>query len=170
MYAWNYENNILFYLYGLYYLQICLGTTFRKCSKRPKEVIKSPGARVTDNCEPPCQCWWLNLGPQEEQTLFLTDESFPWPQEYYFWIKSQKWWVTTRKLSSGHSREITRMNSWSLGQKTCKCSSLERPKHRGEWWAWHPTPRWGAIGGWEWPGVREFLMIQPLVGQPYCSL
>ena len=29
---------------------------------------------ITDGCEPPCGCWELNLGPLEEQSVFLTTE------------------------------------------------------------------------------------------------
>jgi hypothetical protein len=29
---------------------------------------------VTDNCELPCGCWELNLGPLDEQSVFLTVE------------------------------------------------------------------------------------------------
>lgn len=36
------------------------------------ESVRSPGTRVTDNCEPPCDCWELNSGPQEEQQVLLT--------------------------------------------------------------------------------------------------
>jgi hypothetical protein len=27
---------------------------------------------ITDGCEPPCGCWELNSGPQEEQLVLLT--------------------------------------------------------------------------------------------------
>jgi hypothetical protein len=37
--------------------------------------------RVTDGCEPPCGCWELNLGPLEEQTVFLTTEPSLQPPE-----------------------------------------------------------------------------------------
>jgi hypothetical protein len=42
---------------------------------------------ITDGCEPPCGCWELNLGPLEEQSMFLTAE----PQRLWFlscWISS----------------------------------------------------------------------------------
>jgi hypothetical protein len=32
------------------------------------------GVRVIGSCEPPCECWELNLGPLEEYTLLLTTE------------------------------------------------------------------------------------------------
>jgi hypothetical protein len=31
---------------------------------------------ITDGCEPPCGCWDLNSGPQEEQSVLLTAEPF----------------------------------------------------------------------------------------------
>jgi hypothetical protein len=37
--------------------------------------VGSPGTEVTDSCEPPCGYWELNLGPLEEQPVFLTTES-----------------------------------------------------------------------------------------------
>lgn len=39
------------------------------CPYRPEEVIGSP----TDDCELLCGCWKLNLGHQEEQSVFLTE-------------------------------------------------------------------------------------------------
>ena len=30
---------------------------------------------ITDGCEPPCGCWELNSGPQEEQSALLTTAS-----------------------------------------------------------------------------------------------
>jgi hypothetical protein len=29
---------------------------------------------TVDSCEPPCDCWDLNLGPVEEQSVLLTAE------------------------------------------------------------------------------------------------
>ena len=29
---------------------------------------------ITDDCEPPCGCWDLNLGPLEEHSVLLTTE------------------------------------------------------------------------------------------------
>jgi len=29
---------------------------------------------ITDGCEPPCGCWYLNSGPLEEQSVLLTPE------------------------------------------------------------------------------------------------
>lgn len=34
------------------------------------------GTGVTGGCKPPCGCWASNLGPVEEQLMFLTRESF----------------------------------------------------------------------------------------------
>ena len=47
------------------------------CPQRPEEGAGSPGARVTDSCEPPCGGWELNPGPLEEQPVFLTTEPSP---------------------------------------------------------------------------------------------
>jgi hypothetical protein len=35
---------------------------------------KSPSDPITNGCEPPCGCWELNSGPQEEQLVLLTTE------------------------------------------------------------------------------------------------
>jgi hypothetical protein len=37
----------------------------------PEESIRSHKATVIDGCEPPCRRWELNLGPLEEQLVFL---------------------------------------------------------------------------------------------------
>ena len=42
--------------------------------RRPEERVRSQGTRVTGGCELPCGCWELNLGPLEEQPVFLTSE------------------------------------------------------------------------------------------------
>jgi hypothetical protein len=39
---------------------------------------------ITDGCEPPCDCWDLNSGPLEEQSVLLTTES-PAP---YMWCRN----------------------------------------------------------------------------------
>ena len=44
------------------------------CLQSPEEGIGSPGAGVTDGCEPLCECWELNLGPLEQQLVFLATE------------------------------------------------------------------------------------------------
>jgi hypothetical protein len=44
---------------------------------------------ITDGCEPPCGCWELNSGPQEEQSVLLTTEPFlqPWGQLFMFFLQ-----------------------------------------------------------------------------------
>ena len=42
------------------------------CFWKPEEGIGSPGAGVTNGCEPPCGCWESNLGPPGEQPVLLT--------------------------------------------------------------------------------------------------
>jgi len=44
--------------------------------------VRSPGTGVTDRCELPCGCWELNLGPLEEQLVFLTPEPSLQPIRY----------------------------------------------------------------------------------------
>jgi hypothetical protein len=47
---------------------------------KARRGIQSPRARVTDGCELSCECWELNLGPLQEQSVLLTAKpSFqPW--------------------------------------------------------------------------------------------
>lgn len=44
-----------------------------------KGGVGSPGAGVTDGCEPPCRYWNVNLGPLKDQQLLLTTETSVWP-------------------------------------------------------------------------------------------
>jgi hypothetical protein len=39
-----------------------------------REGIWSFGTGVTDGCEPPCECWELNLSLLDEQPVLLTTE------------------------------------------------------------------------------------------------
>lgn len=49
------------------------------CPQRSEEVIRFPGKGVKDGCTPPCGCWESNMGPQEEQPVFLSTESLLLP-------------------------------------------------------------------------------------------
>lgn len=52
-----------------------------RCSKRPEEAIRCPGAVVTGRCEPDV-CWGPNLGPLEEQCMrFITEPSLQSPKQ-----------------------------------------------------------------------------------------
>lgn len=44
------------------------------------EPIRSTGTAIKDSCEPPYGCWQLNLGPLEEQPIFLNTEPSLQPQ------------------------------------------------------------------------------------------
>ena len=56
-------------------LHACLCTMYAPGAHRvQKEGVRSPGTGITDGCEPPHGCWKLNLGPLEEQPVFLTSE------------------------------------------------------------------------------------------------
>jgi hypothetical protein len=51
------------------------------CLQWPEQGVRSPGAGITDHCEPPCRCWELNPGPLQEQPVLLTTEpSFQLPK------------------------------------------------------------------------------------------
>ena len=49
------------------------------------EGVRSPGTRITDSCELPCGCWDLNIGPLEEQPMFLITEPSLQPCDVFFW-------------------------------------------------------------------------------------
>ncbi|EDL34418.1 mCG1042149, partial [Mus musculus] len=62
---------------------------------------------ITDGCEPPCDCWNLNSGPWEEQSVLLTAEpslqppGLPWtgqPHCFAGRIKSAPLKSSVRKL------------------------------------------------------------------------
>ena len=42
--------------------------------RRPEEGVREPGTGLTGGCDLPCGCWELNMGPLEEQSVFLTNE------------------------------------------------------------------------------------------------
>lgn len=48
-------------VYGYY---ICVWSL-----QRSEEGIGAPGTGVTNDCELPCECWKLNLGPSQEQQV-----------------------------------------------------------------------------------------------------
>ena len=65
----------LFYVYECFaYMYVCVPCVYMIPPRRPEKDIKYPGTGVTDNCEPPCGCWELNLGPLQEQQVLLTSE------------------------------------------------------------------------------------------------
>lgn len=52
-------------------LHVCICTT---CVQRPEGGFGFPGTDVAVY-EPPCPCWELNVGSQQEQVLLITDRS-----------------------------------------------------------------------------------------------
>ena len=47
---------------------------------------KRASEALIDGCEPPCGCWELNLGPPEEQPMFLsTEQSLHPPYSQILW-------------------------------------------------------------------------------------
>lgn len=54
---------------------------------KPEEGVRSPGTGVTIVCEPACQGWELNLGPQHEQPMLLTMVPFLQPQGFHFYVQ-----------------------------------------------------------------------------------
>ena len=47
---------------------------------------KRASVNITDGCEPPYGCWELNLGPLEEQPVFLTAMSSLQPPHFQILI------------------------------------------------------------------------------------
>ena len=45
----------------------------------PKRGVRTPGTEIIDVCEPPWEYWELNLGPLQEQQLFLMLSHSPGP-------------------------------------------------------------------------------------------
>lgn len=41
---------------------------------RSEEGVRSSGSGVRDGCEPPHECWEMNLGPSQKQKMLLTTE------------------------------------------------------------------------------------------------
>jgi hypothetical protein len=62
----NEKLNVLFYVYD--FLPACI-SVHCMCAwflRRAEESSRFPGTGITDNHEPTCGCWELNLGPVEE--------------------------------------------------------------------------------------------------------
>lgn len=53
------------------------------------EGVRSLGTRVTASCELLCTCWELNLGPLEEQPVFLTTKLSLQPPQNYFQVTGE---------------------------------------------------------------------------------
>jgi hypothetical protein len=51
-------------IYFMYMSTLSLSSEHQKKTSDP----------ISDGCEPPCRCWDLNSGPQEEQIVLLTAE------------------------------------------------------------------------------------------------
>jgi hypothetical protein len=49
-----------------------------------KNVRRGHWIPITDGCEPPCDCWELNSGPLEEQSVLLISETSVRPQLFWF--------------------------------------------------------------------------------------
>lgn len=59
-------------MFSLYVCVCHLCTWYLQMSKVPR----SPGTPVLDDCEPPPECWGLNPGPLEEQSVLLSHLQF----------------------------------------------------------------------------------------------
>lgn len=80
--VWPFLNEFVFemfldvFILSVFCLHVCIYTT--RVHLVPGEIRRqcwTPGARVTDGCEPPPYgCWEPNLGPLQEQQMLLTAE------------------------------------------------------------------------------------------------
>ena len=55
----------------LFWMHVCLCTTFVHCPRRPGEGVGSPETGVPGGCEPPCGYWKSSQGLLEEEPGFL---------------------------------------------------------------------------------------------------
>lgn len=53
---------------------VCVQAHLCRCSLTSEEEVRCPGARATGDYELPDEYWEINLGPLQEQQLFLTTE------------------------------------------------------------------------------------------------
>lgn len=61
-----------FFYVWVFYLHICLYTSYMNSSVESEEDMGSPRAGITFGCELTCWCWELNLDVLEEQSMFHT--------------------------------------------------------------------------------------------------
>jgi hypothetical protein len=56
---------------------------------------KNASDPITDGCEPPCDCWDLNSGPLEEQSVLLTTEPSLQPQDLFIYLMNIRCFYVT---------------------------------------------------------------------------
>lgn len=61
-----FKDFIYFYIMYLNVFPVCEHHWYAYCFQGPEEGIRSPITGVRDGCEPPCQCWDLNIGLLQE--------------------------------------------------------------------------------------------------------
>lgn len=71
---------ILFYTAGVYPCTACVPSALGGW----KKASDPPGTRVRDNCELPFECWGLDLGPPEKQSVLSTADHLSGPENVGF--------------------------------------------------------------------------------------
>ena len=68
-------------------LTVCLCTMCVQCPQgQTRILVRSPGTRGRDGCEPPCGCLKLSLCPLPDQSVLLTAELFLQPLDLILFL------------------------------------------------------------------------------------
>lgn len=93
---------LICFVYGILPSWIYVYHVHVQCSQRLEEGAESPGTGVSDGCQP-CECWELNRGPLEVQTVALTIEPLLQPQCLWLAIC---WWELLHCLSNTQYKQL----------------------------------------------------------------
>lgn len=70
--------------------------------QRYEDLTGSPATGVMDGCKLPRECRELNLGPLQEQYMFLTTEPTLQPQSFFFLFNDRLLFVDPSTLAGQH--------------------------------------------------------------------
>jgi hypothetical protein len=114
-------------LYIFYFVSIFKRFIYFIMCKYTVAVFQTLQKRVSglimDGYEPPCDCWDLNSGPSEKQSVLLTSEPSRQPVGIF---KMQLWWTTwqIRKPNRPFTWQRYRLNIVQ------SCSFYEKPRNQ----------------------------------------
>ena len=122
------------------FVSVC--TTFTKCPQRPEEGVRSPGTGITEGCELPRGYWELNLGPLEEQPVYLTTEpSLQLPMERSFLSYCFKCWSPLKHPPRDpHSITITYQLCGGIFSPVKLTCTVSHRKWTKTWRSWKSCP------------------------------